>query len=115
MKRVILPSLKVDPSYLAKKGYVLLDDRGDLVDPHGVDWQAMSTLTYTVRQPPGKSNALGRIKFMFPNKFSVFLHDTNHRDLFARDVRTTSSGCIRLRDPFELAERLLAGQGMDRA
>jgi murein L,D-transpeptidase YcbB/YkuD len=64
-----------------------------------------------VRQPPGPDNALGQVKFMFPNPHFVFLHDTNHRELFDRSKRSFSSGCIRVRNPFELAERLLAGQG----
>ncbi len=113
--RTILPSLKLDASYLSKKGYQLLDSQGHNVDPYTVDWTAMSSMPYTVRQPPGRGNALGLVKFMFPNKHSVFLHDTNHRSYFSRETRTTSSGCIRLNDPFELAERLLGRQGWDRA
>lgn len=114
-RRTILPSLKVDPSYLDKKGYQLLDERGKPIDPYSVDWESLSKMPFTVRQPPGEDNALGLVKFMFPNKFSVFLHDTNHRDLFTKQERTTSNGCIRLRDPFYLAEHLLARQGWDRA
>ncbi|MBU0499109.1 MAG: L,D-transpeptidase family protein [Gammaproteobacteria bacterium] len=114
-RRTILPSLKVDASYLDKKGYELLDDRGKTIDPRSVDWEILSKMPFTVRQPPGRGNALGLVKFMFPNKFSVFLHDTNHRDLFTKQERTTSNGCIRLQDPFYLAEHLLARQGWDRA
>ena len=69
-----------------------------------------------VRQPPGPNNALGQVKFMFPNPHFVFLHDTNHRELFNRAQRTFSSGCIRVREPFDLAERLLQDNpGWDRA
>jgi L,D-transpeptidase YcbB len=115
-KRTILPSLKVDASYLDKKGYQLLDSTGEQMDPRNVDWDEIEKMPYTVRQPPGWSNALGKVKFMFPNKHSVFLHDTNHRDYFAKKTRTTSSGCIRLRNPFVFAERLLGRQGgWDRA
>jgi murein L,D-transpeptidase YcbB/YkuD len=109
-RRTILPSLKMDPGYLDKKGYLLLDERGNQIDPYSVDWNALNRMPYIVRQPPGPGNALGRVKFMFPNKHHVFLHDTNHPELFRKDVRTTSSGCVRLRDPFELAQRLLAPQ-----
>ncbi len=115
-KRTILPSLKLDASYLDKKGYQLLDPNGAVIDPRDVDWDEISEMPYTVRQPPGWSNALGKVKFMFPNKHSVFLHDTNHRDFFTKKTRTTSSGCIRLRNPFVFAERLLGRQeGWDRA
>ncbi len=109
-KRQILPSLKIDSSYLDKKGYQLLDDYGNKIDPHDIDWDDVKEMPYIVRQPPGWSNALGKVKFMFPNKHSVFLHDTNHRDYFARQTRTTSSGCIRLNNPFEFAELLLERQ-----
>lgn len=109
-RRTILPSLKMDPGYLDKKGYLLLDDYGKQIDPYAVDWNTLDRMPYIVRQPPGANNALGRVKFMFPNKHHVFLHDTNHPELFGKDVRTTSSGCVRLRDPFELAGRLLAPQ-----
>jgi len=115
MRRTILPNLKKDPGYLNSNGYQLLTRNGQRVDPYSVDWNAKSSVPYMVRQPSGKDNALGLVKFMFPNKHHVFLHDTNHRELFARQVRTTSSGCIRLRNPFDLAERLLAGQGWSRA
>jgi murein L,D-transpeptidase YcbB/YkuD len=114
-QRTILPSLKIDPNYLDKKGYQLLDEQGKRIDPASIDWKSLDKMPFIVRQPPGNNNALGRVKFMFPNKHHVFLHDTNHRELFSREVRTTSSGCVRLRDPFELAERLLGRQGWDRA
>ena len=65
---------------------------------------------YTLRQPPGPDNALGRVKFIFPNQYSIFLHDTPSRELFASDQRTFSSGCIRVEHPLDLAARLLQGQ-----
>src|SRR5262249_17272688 len=68
------------------------------------------TFPYTLRQPPGPDNALGRVKFIFPNEHSIFLHDTPHRELFTSDLRTFSSGCIRVERPLELAAALLAGQ-----
>ncbi len=111
----ILPSLQVDPSYLDKKGYQLLDDYGNRVDPHDIDWDDVNEMNYTVRQPPGWGNALGKVKFMFPNKHSVFLHDTNQRNYFAKKKRTTSHGCIRLKNPFDFAELLLKSkEGWDR-
>ena len=63
--------------------------------------------TTFVRQPPGEDNALGRIKFMFPNEHSVYLHDTNARALFGKDKRAFSHGCVRVDQPFKLAEVVL--------
>ncbi len=115
LRRSILPGLKKDPGYLDAKGYQLLSSSGDPLDPYSINWKGMSHFPYVVREAPGKNNALGLVKFMFPNKHHVFLHDTNHRNYFSRKVRTTSSGCIRLHNPFDLAERLLADQGWNRA
>ncbi len=116
LRRSILPQLKKNPDYLNKKGYHLLTLEGERVDPKSVDWNAVKGFPYMVRQPPGPDNALGQVKFMFPNPHYVFLHDTNHRELFDRTGRDFSSGCVRVRNPFDLAERLLAGQdGWDRA
>ena len=67
-----------------------------------------TAIPYTIRQAPGAQNALGKVKFMFPNKHNVYLHDTPSRELFARDERAFSSGCIRIEQPFELAKILLA-------
>ena len=82
MRRTILPNLKKDPDYLNKKGYLLLKQDGTQVDPATVDWASITSMPYIVRQPPGKNNALGLVKFMFPNKHAVYLHDTNHKELF---------------------------------
>ncbi len=110
-----LPLIKADPSYLAAQGYDLLQGWGEQerkIDPATVDWTAVTArnFPYRLRQKPGPFNALGAIKFMFPNKFSVYLHDTPSRDLFARDARAFSSGCIRLQAPLDLAELLLNDQ-----
>jgi murein L,D-transpeptidase YcbB/YkuD len=116
IRRSILPGLRKDAGYLGKRGFLLLTLDGKPVDPKTVDWNNIKGFPYLVRQPPGPDNALGRVKFMFPNPHFVFLHDTNHPELFNRDRRTFSSGCVRVKDPFELAERLLHGQqGWDRA
>ncbi len=115
MRRSILPALKKDPNFLDKKGYLLLTQDGERINPKTIDWQSIKTMPYIVRQPPGPDNALGLVKFMFPNPHFVFLHDTNHREFFDRTGRAFSAGCVRVQNPFDLAERLLAGQdGWDR-
>jgi len=97
---------------LIRLGYHLLAgkvDDGRRVDPASVDWSQypQKRFPYLLRQNPGPGNALGRIRFMFPNKYAVYLHDTPSRSLFERDQRAFSSGCIRVQRSFELAELLL--------
>jgi murein L,D-transpeptidase YcbB/YkuD len=103
----ILPKVREDPGYLARSNMTLLDRSGRAVDPYAVDWQALEGMPYIFRQEPGPTNALGLIKFMFPNEHFVFIHDTPNRELFERAERTFSSGCIRVEDPFSLAALLL--------
>ena len=107
-----LPLIRQDPAYLANQGYELLQGWGAderRVDPMSIDWAAMTarSFNYRLRQSPGPLNALGQVKFMFPNSFSVYLHDTPSRELFGEDARAFSSGCIRLEQPLELAALLL--------
>ncbi|ADZ71163.1 L,D-transpeptidase family protein [Polymorphum gilvum] len=87
------------------------------VSPHQIAWASYSggPFPFKLRQDPGDGNALGRIKFMFPNEFNIYIHDTPSRALFERAQRSFSHGCIRVSDPFALAEVLLADQGLDRA
>jgi len=105
----ILPRVRKDPDYLDRMRIRVLDRKGRVVDPHSVDWKRLSArgFPYVLRQDPGPNNALGRIKFMFPNPHLVYLHDTPHKALFERSKRTFSSGCIRVERPFVLAELLL--------
>lgn len=110
LRRTVIPSLKKDPAYIENNGYLLLTPDGKPVDPKSVDWANLRGFPYIVRQPPGPNNAMGLVKFMFPNPHFVFLHDTNNRELFDQTQRTFSAGCIRVREPFELAERLLKNQ-----
>jgi murein L,D-transpeptidase YcbB/YkuD len=81
-------------------------------DPSEIDWDDVdsSDLHYRVRQKPGPTNALGRLKFMFPNRFNIYLHDTPSRKLFERSRRTLSHGCVRVEDPVQLAGFVLDGQ-----
>lgn len=109
LKQDIIPRLKRDPAYLAEHNMVLLDRSGAAVDIGSLDFGAISPakFPYTLRQEPGPKNALGRIKFMFPNQHAVYLHDTPSRALFARADRSFSSGCIRVEQPLSLAANLL--------
>ncbi|MBK1731694.1 L,D-transpeptidase family protein [Thiococcus pfennigii] len=113
----ILPNMRVDRGYLAERGLQVVDYRGNRIRPERVDWdQPAASFPYLLRQPPSDDNALGRIKFMFPNQFAVYLHDTPQRALFARPQRALSSGCVRVEDPLRLAELLLDDpQRWDRA
>jgi murein L,D-transpeptidase YcbB/YkuD len=111
-----LPKIKKDPGFIADHGFeVFLQDK--LMDPATIDWSRYTkrTFPYTLRQKPGPDNALGRVKFMFPNEFDVYLHDTPARDLFDHAARAFSSGCIRVEHALDLAVRLLSGNpGWDR-
>ena len=78
------------------------------VDPHGVNWTANNIKNYTFYQPPGETNALGQVKFLFPNKHAVYMHDTPAKQLFDSPVRAFSHGCMRVRNPVRLAELVLA-------
>jgi murein L,D-transpeptidase YcbB/YkuD len=112
----ILPAVRKDPGYLARKGLEVIDRNGRRVDPGSVDWGRYTgrNFPYLLRQGPGDDNALGRVKIMFPNPYLVYLHDTPSRSLFERDDRAFSSGCIRVERPFELVERLLDDPQWDR-
>jgi murein L,D-transpeptidase YcbB/YkuD len=109
LRQDVLPAVRRDRGYLAAKKLRVIDSRGREVDPRTVDWAGADSarFPYQLRQDPGPDNALGRIKFMFPNEHSVYLHDTPSRELFGRAERAGSSGCIRVEDPIELAVLLL--------
>ncbi len=112
----IAPAMQADPSHLARQRMrVFLD--GNEIDAGDVDWgDPEQVAAVLVRQDPGEGNALGRIKFMFPNRFNVYLHGTPAEHLFAREQRGFSHGCVRVEDPLALATYLLKGaEGGDRA
>ncbi|RAK04218.1 murein L,D-transpeptidase YcbB/YkuD [Halanaerobium saccharolyticum] len=111
-----LPQIKKDYNYLKENNYSLFKYMGDSelkeIDPAEVEWSKINedNFNYLLRQNPGDQNALGKIKFMFPNKFSIYLHDTPGRYLFSETDRSFSSGCIRIEKPVDLAEYLLQDQ-----
>jgi murein L,D-transpeptidase YcbB/YkuD len=111
-----LVQLREDPNYLAANHIRLFSSWGSdalELDPLAIDWNEISLKQigrYKLRQDPGPWNALGTMKFVFPNRYSVYLHDTPHRDLFSEPRRAFSHGCIRLSDPSGLAVFLMGGQ-----
>jgi len=109
-----LPKLKRDPGYLGKRNMTLLLN-GKEINPASVDFSeySVNNFPFTVRQEPGVYNALGRMKFIFPNKYSVYLHDTPSKSYFNKSERTFSHGCVRVQNPHLLAEELLGNKGYD--
>ncbi len=108
LKKEIIPKIKNDPSYLLKNNMEIVDAKGRRINPRAINWHRInpSRFPYIIRQKPGPKNALGRIKFIFPNKHFVFLHDTPAKSLFSRNIRAFSHGCIRVEKPMELVEIL---------
>jgi murein L,D-transpeptidase YcbB/YkuD len=108
--RDYLPRFKQNPN--AARYLQLIDASGRVVSRDAIDFSQYTerTFPFTVRQAPGDANALGRVKFMFPNPHAIYLHDTPAKDLFSREVRAYSSGCVRLNDPFDFAYELLSRQ-----
>jgi murein L,D-transpeptidase YcbB/YkuD len=110
-----LPKLKRDPQYLQDRNMTLL--RGNkVVDPSTVDFTQYSrkNFPFTIRQEPGPNNALGIVKFIFPNIHNVYLHDTPSKSYFEKGERAFSHGCVRVQNPLVLAEQVLRKQGYDR-
>ncbi len=113
MTKEMLPKLKNDANYLSRQNMKVMqniDGKTVSVDPTTVDWSKVDSGTFNYRfaQDSGAGNALGRIKFIFPNRHNVYLHDTTTKSLFARGVRDFSHGCVRVHKPLDLAEYVLA-------
>ncbi len=109
IRRSLFPKFRADPQYVLDNNYQLIDRKGQVADPLTIDWSAYngSNFPYGVVQQPGENNALGRVKFIFPNKHAIYLHDTPSRSLFSRSSRAFSSGCVRVKHPLQFAEILL--------
>ncbi|RZJ49815.1 MAG: peptidoglycan-binding protein [Flavobacterium sp.] len=105
LKEDVVPAMKRNRNYLAKKNITIYDSAGKVVDP--MKWNENNPGKYRYVQSPGYNNSLGLMKIMFPNHHSVYLHDTNHRNYFVRNNRSLSSGCVRIENPLELAEHIL--------
>jgi L,D-transpeptidase YcbB len=107
----MLPEIRQNPGdYFSRRGYQVLAQVGGrmrVINPYWIDWWSVNPRAIRIRQVPGDFNALGRIKFMFPNQHSVYLHDTPSKSLFERDFRAFSHGCVRVENPLEFADAIL--------
>jgi L,D-transpeptidase YcbB len=114
IKKEILPGLKRDPGYTQRKGYSIVDEDGNEIDPFTIKWAKYKEgIPYKVVQGSGDDNALGVLKFNFPNKYSVYLHDTNQRYLFSNKKRALSHGCVRVQAWNELATFILRNDSLN--
>ncbi|MGH1380633.1 MAG: L,D-transpeptidase family protein [Shewanella xiamenensis] len=106
----IINHLRKDPDYLQKKHFKVVEASGTPVDARGIDWHSMTrkNFPYWFVQGPGEDNSLGLVKFIFPNQYSIYLHDTPSKNLFEQTNRAFSHGCIRVKDPLVLADKLLS-------
>lgn len=109
-KTEISAHMRKDPTYLSRMHMEVLDGHDNPIDPHSVDWSGTRTPNFTVRQQNGTFNALGAVKIDMPNSYSVYMHDTNQRNLFSDDYRFDSHGCSRVDNVRDLAAWLLKDQ-----
>jgi murein L,D-transpeptidase YcbB/YkuD len=109
IRKDIIPHMRKDPSYLARMHIRMLDAKGEEVQPTSIDWSTERAVNYTLRQDPGFDNSLGQVRIDMPNRHAVYMHDTPSKNLFTRDVRFHSSGCVRVAGVKEFVGWLLEG------
>jgi L,D-transpeptidase YcbB len=107
LKKDIVTKMRKDPNYVSRLRMRVLDSAGNEVDPRSVDWNSDRTPNFTVRQDSGDGNALGNLRIDMPNSYSVYMHDTNHKEFFSADYRFQSSGCTRVQGVQDLAAWIL--------
>ncbi len=107
LKKDIVTKMRKDPNYVARMRMRVLDAQGNEIDAHSVDWASDRTPNFTVRQDSGNGNALGSVRIDMPNAYSVYMHDTNHKEFFSADYRFQSSGCTRVEGVRDLAAWIL--------
>ncbi|MDH3531793.1 MAG: L,D-transpeptidase family protein [Gammaproteobacteria bacterium] len=112
----LLPKIKQDRHFLDRGGYEVLDPAGEKIDPASIDWSKIvkENFRFTLVQRPGPANQLGEIKFIFPNEYSICMHDTPAKELFKKAERAFSHGCVRVDKPLAFAERVLDKEGWTR-
>lgn len=105
----LLPALRKNPEYLKQHNMEVYTGSGKVIASTHINWHLYKgyDFPYNIRQKPGRNNALGRVKFLFPNEYNIYLHDTPAKNLFAQPVRAFSHGCIRIQEPIKLARYLL--------
>ncbi|MBX9597569.1 MAG: L,D-transpeptidase family protein [Burkholderiales bacterium] len=106
-----LSKIQKDPSYLEQHNIRVFNPQNNQeIDPTGIDWQRVTqtNFSYFLRQDPGKKNALGKLKFLFPNDCGIYLHDTSNPNLFGKKARSLSHGCVRVSQPLNLADYLIS-------
>jgi murein L,D-transpeptidase YcbB/YkuD len=119
-RKDLLPKIQANPEFLVRQNFRVFDswdDNAREINPAAIDWSTLSEdhFPYRLRQEPASHNALGRVKFMFPNELSVYIHDTPSKGLFKRSSRPFSSGCVRVEEPMELVSLLLNRKDWDQA
>jgi len=107
LKKDIVSKMRKDPNYVSRMRMRVLDSAGNEIDPQSVDWNSERTPNFTVRQDSGDGNALGNLRIDMPNSYSVYMHDTNHKEFFSADYRFQSSGCTRVQGVQDLAAWIL--------
>jgi murein L,D-transpeptidase YcbB/YkuD len=105
IKEDLIPAALKNRGYFSNTNIKIYDKTGNIISPDS--WESSNAKNYRYVQTPGTYNSLGMVKLIFPNRFSVYLHDTNHRDFFTKTNRSLSSGCVRVENPLELTEYLL--------
>ena len=108
MKKDVITKMRKDPSYVERMHMRVLDGQGHEIDPRSIDWSSDRAPNFTIRQDSGNWNALGAVRIDMPNPYSVYMHDTSHKEFFSADYRFQSSGCTRVEDPRAFAAWLLA-------
>jgi murein L,D-transpeptidase YcbB/YkuD len=111
LKKDIVSKMRKDPNYISRLRMRVLDSAGNEIDPQSVDWHSDRTPNFTVRQDSGDGNALGNLRIDMPNAYSVYMHDTNHKEFFSADYRFQSSGCTRVQGVQDLAAWILKENG----
>ncbi|MCH7414228.1 L,D-transpeptidase family protein [Belliella sp. R4-6] len=113
-KEEIIPSIKKNKSYLTEKKMEIIAGSGEVVKMNTINWNAeIEEFPYRIRQKPGGDNSLGLVKFMFPNEYNIYIHDTPARNLFSLESRALSHGCIRIQNPEQFAKILLKEKSWD--
>ncbi len=115
LKKDIMTRMRRDPGYISRMHMRVLDRNGGEINPRSIDWKSVRSPNFTVRQDSGRWNALGAVRIDMPNKQAVYMHDTNHKNLFSKDYRFQSSGCARVENVRDFAAWLLEdNKGWDR-